>query len=432
MNKVTDVNELFEFYLITTPAFEDLCADELKSYCPVISLKAERGGVAVNLPLATGLMLNRHLKTPNRILLRLSDFGCRDFPKLFKKISGFPWDQWISDDTEIEFQASSRASRLKMKKRIEETCLDGRKKFLQKKNSSATGRSVKAGKTLSSRLARVFVRLQDDVCTLSLDTSGELLFRRGLRPLVSEAPLRETIAASLLLWMEKHSDSEKVGERRAIQVLDPMMGGGTFLIEALGLHHEVRSRDFAFESYEPLITRALGALTPKTSAAEFPSLSSNQSGRIRSVIGFESDESVLGAAKENLTSFISSYMAESEMDVRLIGADFFKAEKATLGIAASERRDYEKWLVCNPPYGERIKIEGRLTDYYSRLLLQSEKVFEPDWACFIFPDKFQLSRLKIPSKWRLSQSRKFQNGGLSVIAALYRRSVPSMDVRSDG
>ncbi len=188
LEPIVDSSQGYEFYLIITPGFEELALQELSRWDNGLDGEAtvSRGGITLNLKsLEAGFELNRVLKIPTRILLRLSKFGCRDFPKLFKKVSSFEWENWVSDETQLTFQASSHASRLFVKKRIEQTCEEARERYLKSREKDPRPPGIEQ---------TILVRLDDDVCTLSIDTSGEILHKRGTRPLASEAPIRETMA----------------------------------------------------------------------------------------------------------------------------------------------------------------------------------------------------------------------------------------------
>lgn len=372
----------YEFFLVVTPGLEDLSVRDVSRLGLEVDTEITRGGVSLRLPLRDGFELNRVLKTPNRILVRVAEFGCRDFPKLFKKISRFQWDQWVGNDVRLVFHATSHASRLKMKKRIEQTCQDGRREFLKKRESAP-----------SLRQAEIYVRFLNDVCTLSFDLSGELLYKRGWRPLVSEAPLRETVAASLLFMLEGRSVSTE------IELVDPMTGGGTFLLEAARLREPVTSRPFAYEILKPYVENAV---PPTALADRTPS-------PYQGFVGYESDPKVLAAAQENLRSFVG------RTSLQLIAQDFF----STAPLSPHPNR----WVICNPPYGERIKIQGRLSDYYDRLLAQIERIAHPSRVCILIPEKARPRHLKAPTNWRFMESRRFQNGGLPVQALLYERRV---------
>ena len=296
------------FYLIVTPGFEEQAAVELKDWCPDLAFTLGRGGIEFTTALGLGCELNRVLKTTTRILVRLADYGCRDFPKLFKKMSGFPWHEWMSDGTPIEFHATSKSSRLAIKKRIEETCLDGWKAAV-KKRGAVINASLPA--------VTVYVRFEDDICWVSLDTSGEILHKRGLRPLSSNAPLRETMAANLLRYLESFGPGEN------IELVDPMTGGGTFLMEASLARKKITSRKFAFENF---VVRTEG---------NFEAQSKDPYIRL---VGFESDAKTLRAAAENLSSICGN---SKDQPVELIEADFFAAQALPVGP--------KRWLIANPP-----------------------------------------------------------------------------------
>jgi putative N6-adenine-specific DNA methylase len=376
-----------DFFLIATPGFEDLVAEELAAWLPQAGLnsevKIEGGGVSFRAELELGLSLNCLLKTPTRILLRLADFGCRDFPKLFRKISNFPWEEWVSDSATIAFSASSRESWLKIKKRIEQTCDEGRKARQKTRSNTPSQNNLDRNNEVD-----VLVRFDKDICYISLDTSGELLHKRGYRPMSSEAPLRETTAAALLLLMKKVVPSEV-----KVDLVDPMTGGGTFLLEAALLAQPVRTRQFAYESF---VKTKKVEVAPATTANRFIKL-----------IGFDSDAKALQAAKENFSR------AKIDMPFELLNADFFVAQPLT--------GETPRWLICNPPYGERISVEGPLSEFYAKLFEATERVVRPQAACFILPEKAGPDRVRTPKAWRILEKRRFLNGGLPVIAVVYGR-----------
>jgi putative N6-adenine-specific DNA methylase len=377
----------YEFFLVVAPGFEALAEKEISRLVDV-PVARERGGLTVHLGLAEGLELNRVLRIPTRILLRLAAFGCRDFPKLFKKTAGFPWAEWVSGP--VDFVASTHKSRLFIKKRIEQTCRDGFAKAAGAvKAADAEGAGASGGERVASAAA-IYVRFLDDVCTFSLDTSGELLHKRGVKTMTSEAPLRETIAAAMLAFMGEPSTSTVL--------VDPMVGSGTFFFEAAGVASE---REYAFEQIPKY--RALAA--PETPAPGNVAAATSRFGFAR-FIGFEIDEKTAGAARENLKSI--------GVPVTIEDADIFDAKP----LAGDEAR----WLIANPPYGERLKIEGRLKDYYELLFETCERVVQPQKACFVLPDSAKPEKLRAPSKWRFANKLKFQNGGLPVTALLFERS----------
>ncbi|MEK7355737.1 MAG: hypothetical protein AAB250_04780, partial [Bdellovibrionota bacterium] len=331
---------------MVAPGLEELARLELKTWGPDLVPVVDRGGLTLRTELARGLGLNSCLKIPTRILIRIADFGCRDFPKLFKKLSNLDWSRWIADDRVVDFKASSHGSRLFVKKRIEETCADGRKAYLKKK-----GAQPKA----ESEPITVYVRLADDVCFVSLDTSGERLHKRGHRELSSDAPLRESIASALLWALEADA---KLESTETIELVDPMCGAGTFFLEASGLKARIDSREYAFESWGG--TEIAGSHAIESSSARDV---------YASFVGFDNDAKAIRSATKNWET------AGVPRPCRFIEGDFFAA--------APLEKGPRRWLICNPPYGERIGVEGRLSSYYEKLFVAVAEKIRPERACFL-------------------------------------------------
>ncbi len=371
-----------EFFLVALPGLEDIVQAEVREWFPAFDSKVEHGGVSVMAPLAEGLAMNLALKTPTRILLRMKTFRCKDFPKLYNKIAAFPWKDWIDPTCEIKVHVSTRLSRLKIKNRIEETSTDGWIEYQKKQNVK-----VVRGKT-----ADMYVRFVNDDCTISLDTSGERLHKRGERTHIGEAPLRETIAASLIQHLGRKHAWNIPGN---VELIDPMMGSGTFLLEAAFRDKLVEARDFAFERFaeKPDSPPKLQTKRPK----------------IDSLIGFEKDAKTLSAAKSNL---------KDTSHVTIKKEDFFDAKP--LPPAGNKQR----WVIANPPYNERIKVKEPLAELYARLFAKSEEVAKPDLACFLLPAKAVKGKFDLPRGWKVLEKRPFLNGGIPVVAFVFGRSVP--------
>lgn len=373
------MSEKKEFYLVALPGLEDLVLQELRDWHPELEANAQHGGVLLRAPLEVGLALNLCLKTPTRILLRVDSFVCKDFPKLFKKMAELPWNEWVKPNCKLTVRAATARSRLKIKKRIEETCLEGWK---------ASQKGIKGSKMPEGQLD-LYVRIVDNVCTLSLDTSGERLHKRGLRTHIGAAPLRETIAAGLLQMLESSTEN-----RDPVTLVDPMIGSGTFLLEANLRDQLVDQRDFAFDSFK---SSEIGSPDLKVARAKFSNF-----------FGFESEKKTLKAARENLKSI--------NANLNLIETDFFKVTKPITKAA-----NHQTWVINNPPYGERLKIEKPLGEYYAELFRQTEHIIRPDRACFLLPAKALKGRLQLPLQWKVLEKRKFLNGGIPVTAFVFGR-----------
>ncbi|HRO68672.1 MAG TPA: RNA methyltransferase, partial [Pseudobdellovibrionaceae bacterium] len=186
-----------------------------------------KGGIEYALDPFTAVQLNFFLKTANRILIRLDRFKVRDFPKLHERLRKIDLKSWIGS-APIRFEVSASKSRLGHEGRIRET--------------AAKAWNVPE----SDEGVRVFIRIQDDLCDVSLDSSGEHLHKRGVHVLRGEAPLRENIAAFCLRRLIGESAP---GELSQITLIDPMCGSGTFLSEAATLWSPLFRRRFSFQDF---------------------------------------------------------------------------------------------------------------------------------------------------------------------------------------
>jgi putative N6-adenine-specific DNA methylase len=388
-----------KFYLVINPGLVASSRAELMFWYPDLKVKdAGPGGLEFETPLADGLQMNLILKTPTRILLRLADFGCRDFPKLFKKMKGFDWSPWLKPHDSLCVEASSHSSWLKIKKRIEETVLAG----VQAAGYAKAGLSPEAPATL-------YVRFEQNVCYLSLDTSGEILHKRGYRIETPEAPLRENLA-SALLWAlagagakDGSKDDSSQFNQEPTLLVDPMAGSGTFLIEALRLTEISGLRSFAFQQF-PVVLQLAEPQSQLLGRAPF----------FTQALGFEADASTVQLARKaaHLAQAASFTMEEQ---------DIFKAQP----LSEVERKNKKLWLICNPPYGRRLKVQEPLSLYYSRLWASCESTFTPDRAGFLLPQNLQGSNepLKIPPAWKKEQVIQFSNGGINVQFYIFHRAL---------
>ena len=176
---------------------------------------------------------------------------------------------------------------------------------------------------------RVHVHIQKEVCTVSLDTSGDSLHHRGYRTATNIAPINEVLAAGILL----HS-----GWRGQTNFLDPMCGSGTLLVEAAmiacNIPPNINRREFAFEKWrdwdEDLFDKIEESLLNKIK--DFP----------YQIIGYDKAPSAIRKSIDNIRN------ANLEEYITVEQKDFFNSEKTTQG---------PLHMVFNPPYGERLDID---------------------------------------------------------------------------
>lgn len=230
----------FEIFLVTAPGLESALAEEAREKGfkePVPAL----GGVTVKGGWPEVWRANLELRGAVRVLARVAEFRALHLAQLDKRARKVPWTRILRADVPFRVEAACRKSRIYHEGAAAQRVRTAIKDALGAPVSPDEGIAIKA-------------RIDDDLCTISVDTSGESLHKRGHKEEVAKAPMRETMAALFL---------RQCGYRGTEPVLDPMCGSGTFAIEAaeiaVGLKPG-RSRRFAFEqlaSFDPAAWRQL-------------------------------------------------------------------------------------------------------------------------------------------------------------------------------
>lgn len=224
--KMTPGGDL-DIFLVTAPGLEGLlCAEAAEK--GFRNPTVETGGVTVLGGWPEVWRANLELRGASRVLVRLGAFRVLHLAQLDKRARKFPWGEVLRPDVSVRVEASCKKSRI------------------YHAGAAAQRISKAIHEELGAPLARdgavaIKARIVDDLCTISLDTSGEALHKRGHKQAVNKAPLRENLAAMFLRYC---------GYRGNEPVVDPMCGSGTFVIEAAEIAAGLlagRSRSFAFE-----------------------------------------------------------------------------------------------------------------------------------------------------------------------------------------
>ncbi len=315
---------LFEIFLAAPPGLEAVLAAEAAE-AGFAAPAAVPGGVTVQGDWREVWRANLALRGTSRVLVRVASFRALHLAQLDKRARRVAWAEVLRPDLPIRVEADCRKSRIyhagaaaqRVERAIKETL------------GAPTTRGDDAAVTVK-------VRIDDDLCTISLDTSGAPLHRRGHKQEVAKAPLRETLAALFL---------RQCGHDGTQTVADPMCGSGTFVIEAAEIAaglHPGRSRAFAFEHLAGFDAEAWTALKE----APAPQRSEAQA--------FGSDRDA-GAVR----------MSRANADRAGI------ADRVTFqqrSICEFTPPDGPPGLVMvNPPYGDRIGDRKTLTPLYKAL-----------------------------------------------------------------
>jgi len=198
-------------FAISPPGFEDLVQAEL-ARLGLAGVQAVRGGVTFEGDWPSVYRANLWSRVASRILVRVTEFEATRFARLAAGFAAVPWGEWLPSACAVELRVTCRASRLYHSGRV-------RQELAAVLATAVGAREVAAGEGG----LRLYVRLEVDRATVSLDTSGEHLHRRGYRDHAGAAPLRENLAAGLLA---------RAGWQPTEALFDPCCGSGTFPVEA--------------------------------------------------------------------------------------------------------------------------------------------------------------------------------------------------------
>lgn len=302
----------FEIFLVATPGLESTLLDE--TIAAGFPARMTEGGITFSGGWPDVWRANLELRGATRVLARIGSFRAMHLAQLDKRARKFPWLSFLLPEQTLRVETTCRQSRIyhagAASQRIERALTEGIGAKLDPKAELV----VKA-------------RIEDDLCTFSLDTTGESLHKRGHKEAVGKAPMRETMAAMFL---------RECGFRGDEPVLDPMCGSGTFVIEAaeiaLGLKPG-RSRSFAFETLATFDPDAFQALRKTMRTA--PDLATRP-------VQFHGSDRDTGAVR-------MSVMNAERADVTAV-TDF-----RNCAISDLQRPEGPTGLVIiNPPYGARI------------------------------------------------------------------------------
>ncbi|MGM0585575.1 MAG: THUMP domain-containing class I SAM-dependent RNA methyltransferase [Pseudomonadota bacterium] len=312
----------FEIFASAPPGLEPALAEEAREKGFDV-IDAVPGGVRLRGGWPEVWRANLELRGAGRVLARIASFRALHLAQLDKRARRVPWAEVLRPDIPVRVEAACQASRIY------------HDRAAGQRVARAISETLGAPVTPDAKL-RVLARIEDDLCTISLDTSGEPLHRRGHKEAVAKAPLRETLAALFL---------RRCGYRGEEPVLDPMCGSGTFVIEAAEIAAGLppgRSRHFAFEdlaSFDPdawVRLREGGRMTP-------PPLTFR---------GYDRDAGAVEASRANAAR---------------AGVDAF-AEFRRQTISELTRPEGPPGLVMvNPPYGGRIGNKKLLRALYATL-----------------------------------------------------------------
>ncbi|MCX7708274.1 MAG: class I SAM-dependent RNA methyltransferase [Clostridia bacterium] len=318
--------------LIATSAFgiEAIVGRELKKLGYEDQM-VENGRVTFSADESAICRTNLWLRTADRILVKVGEFKALSFEELFEGTKALPWEQWIPEDAEFPVEGKSVDSKLfsvpdcqaiVKKAVVEKLKLKYKKDWFEEKGAKY----------------KIEVSLLKDMATLTIDTSGAGLHKRGYRKLVSGAPLKETLASAMILISPWNHDRILV---------DPFCGSGTIPIEAalIGLNIAPGiSREFAAERW-PVIPEKLWQEARKE-ARDLAKMD-----RELRIHGSDIDDEVMSLARYH------AKQAGVESQIHL----------QRMPMADLKSRYKYGFIICNPPYGERLGEDREVERLYKQM-----------------------------------------------------------------
>ncbi len=364
--------EKFNFIATTTFGLESIVKREVKNL-GFENIKVQDGKVEFSGDLRDMARANIHLGSADRVLIKLAEFKALEFEDIFQNVKNINWPDLMPSDAHFVVAGKSIKSKLSSVP----ACQSVTEKAIIEKMREKYKLSIfpKSGAKY-----KVLISILKDTATITIDTSGEGLHKRGYRENAVKAPLKETLANALIdlsYWKKDRI------------LLDPVCGSGTIAIEAAmrakniapGLSRKFVSETWSFSDpqiWKEVRTEAFAAIdvdfTPKIYASDI-------------------DPKNIEVAKEN------AYNAGVDDCIIFECKPFKEVElPGEYGVT-----------ICNPPYGERIGILREVEDLYRDMgkLYQAD----PTWSFYCITSHEEFER--IYGK-RADQKRKLYNGMIKI------------------
>lgn len=312
---------------------------------------------------------NLWLRTADRVLVEMGEFPATTFEELFEGVKALPWEEWIPEDGRFIIEGRSRNSLLSSvpacQKITEKAVVEKLKQRYPVDWFPKTGARY-----------TIEVSLLKDMATITLDTTGPGLHKRGYRKLAAEAPIKETLAAAMIQLARWHPERP---------FLDPCCGSGTIPIEAALIAHNLAPglhRSFDAEGWG----RLSGPLWEQ--AREEAHDLANYERQVE-IYGSDVNAEVLELAQQHLRA------AGLSRSVRL-------ERKALQKVDLDAHYGY---LITNPPYGERLGEREAVEELYRDMGKLGKRL--RDWSVFVITAHKEFE--KFFGK-RADKKRKLYNG----------------------
>ncbi len=360
------------FKLIATCAagIESIVGNELKHLGYKVNV--ENGRVRFDGDVADIAKTNLWLRTADRIKIVVGEFTAKTFEELFQGVEGLNWEDFLPLDAEFPVAGKSQKSTLHNVPSVQAIT----KKAIVTKMSTVYHRRTKLPET--GALYPIEVAINKDKVLITLDTTGSSLFKRGYRVNKGGAPLKENMAAVLVLLARWYPE---------MPFVDPVCGSGTIPIEAALIGCNIApglKRNFAFEDWDWVDKDIIKQAREQAQAAIKKDIDLD-------ISGYDIDGSMIEIAKENaVQAGVQDIVNFKQMAVK-----DFKTDKIN-GV-----------IVANPPYGERLSDKEHVHQLYQ----QMGKLYQPltSWSKYILTSDLQFEQFY---GTKATKRRKLYNGSL--------------------
>lgn len=360
------------FKLIATCAagIESIVGNELKHLGYKVNV--ENGRVRFDGDVADIAKTNLWLRTADRIKIVIGEFTAKTFEELFQGVESLNWEDFLPLDAEFPVAGKSQKSTLHNVPSVQAIT----KKAIVTKMSTVYHRRTKLPET--GALYPIEVAINKDKVLITLDTTGSSLFKRGYRVNKGGAPLKENMAAALVLLARWYPE---------MPFVDPVCGSGTIPIEAALIGCNIApglKRNFAFEDWDWVDKDIIKQAREQAQAAIKKDIDLD-------ISGYDIDGSMIEIAKENaVQAGVQDIVNFKQMAVK-----DFKTDKIN-GV-----------IVANPPYGERLSDKEHVHQLYQ----QMGKLYQPltSWSKYILTSDLQFEQFY---GTKATKRRKLYNGSL--------------------
>lgn len=366
-----------QFIAKTFKGLEEILATELVAL-GADNIEIQRRAVAFTGDKRLLYKANLHLRTAIRILMPIASFKARTPDEIYAEVMKLDWSAIMTTDNTFAIDATVFSDEMRHSRfvayRVKDAIVDWFRQHTGKRPS------VK----VDNPQLTFNVHVAQDQCTLSLDSSGESLHKRGYRVNQTEAPISEVLAAGMLL---------KAGWDGQSDFVDPFCGSGTILIEAamiaLNIPPGLYRPSFGFEQWNDFDKELFDELYQDDSAERTFE---------HRIYGFDISAKALKIAEENIKSAgVGKYITLNKAD-----------------IAELESPSENCLMVTNPPYGERLKPE-ELEPIYVALGRTLKHRFTGSTAWVISSEEYLLERIG----FKPSEKVKLMNGPLDCLYNCY-------------